>query len=127
MRDALDEARRRGRMSDGPFRGRPLGNWFARKMEPPVKRRFKTMSALEPPKTLDPTTVRTDFSRCRDELIDLVRGGEGVDFDRATIRSPYLRLLRMPVSSACNVLLAHARRHIWLARRALATSGKTSD
>jgi hypothetical protein len=43
----------------------------------------------------------------------------GVDLDRATMRSPYLKLLKMPLYSAYQVLLLHADRHLWLAREIL--------
>jgi hypothetical protein len=62
--------------------------------------------------------VRTEVIRCREALIDVVRSNLGVDFDRATLRSPFLWLLKMPVYSACHVLLNHGARHIWLAREA---------
>lgn len=118
MREALQTARSRGQMSNGPFRGRPLGNWFARQMAPPVKRRIKTTRQLQPPPELDRPAVRTEVVRCREALIDVVRSNVGVDFDRATLRSPFLWLLRMPVYSACHVLLNHGARHMWLAREA---------
>lgn len=127
IRAALDEARARGRMSNGPFRGRPLGNWFAGAMSPPVKRRMKTTRQLEPPPDLDPESVRADVARCRNELIDVVEANVGVDFDRATMRSPFLKLLKMPVYSACRVLLGHGARHLWLAREAAGTLEEAGD
>ncbi len=93
-------------------------------MEPPVKRRMRTSKKLEPLRDLDRETVRADFAACRDEMIALLRDADGLDLDRAKITSPFLSILRMPVFSAYQVLLAHARRHIWLARQ---TAGPPSN
>lgn len=116
---SLAEARDRGWRSDGIFRGGLIGNWFARLMEPPPKRRLPTMRKLEPPPDLDRETVRADFAGCRAELIALLGDADGVDLDRAKIASPFLSLLRMPVFSGFRIVLAHGRRHIWLAERTL--------
>lgn len=115
---ALEAGRRAGRSGEGPFRGRLLGNWFARLMEPPPRPRLKTLGRLEPPEALAPGTVLEEFEgRCRAIRESVVRA-DGLDLDRISIRSPYLWLLRMPVFSAYRVLLAHGRRHLWLAREA---------
>ncbi len=112
-------ARSAGLESSGPYRGGKLGNWFARTMEPPVKRRMRTSKKLEPPRELDREAVGADFAACRDEMIALLRDADGLDLDRAKIASPFLSILRMPVFSAYQVLLSHGRRHIWLARRTI--------
>ncbi len=117
-------ARSAGLESQGPYRGGKLGNWFARMMEPPVKRRMRTPKKLEPPPELEREAVIADFAACRDEMIALLREGDGVDLDRTKITSPFLSILRMPVFSAYQVLLAHARRHIWLAKQ---TAGPPSN
>jgi hypothetical protein len=106
---------------DQRFRGGKVGNWFAGMMEPPPKRRMKTPVKLEPPPALDRDAVIRDFAACRAEMVETLRSADGVDLDRCTIRSPFLWLLKMPVFSACQVLLAHGRRHIWLARETLET------
>ena len=114
---ALREARIRGFLGDGPFRGGKLGNWFARSMAPPVRRRMKTMKKLHPAPDLSAQDVLANFDRVRNDLIANIELARGVDLDRATIRSPYMRLLKMPVWSAYEVLLTHADRHVWLARQ----------
>ena len=54
--------------------------------------------------------------KCREEMIQLLRAADGIDLDKARFTSPFASFLKMPVYSAYNVLLAHARRHIWLAK-----------
>ncbi|MDX1577347.1 MAG: DinB family protein, partial [Gemmatimonadota bacterium] len=119
IRAALDGERASGRSAEGPFKGGMLGNWFARMLEPPPRRRLKTAKKLEPPRELRREEVSADFVACRDELLALMRAADGLDLDRARLRSPFLALLKMPVSSAFAVLLAHGRRHIWIAREGL--------
>lgn len=116
---ALREARITGVLGDGPFTGGKVGNWFARSMAPPVRRRMKTMKQLHPTPDLTVQGVLSHFDQVRNELITNMELARGVDLDRTTIRSPYLKLLKMPVWSAYEVLLTHADRHIWLARQSV--------
>ena len=120
MDPVIREARIRGRLSEGPFRGGLLGNWFARSMAPPVKRRMKTMKQLHPAPSLTADAVVQDFEAVRSALVASLESARGVDLDRAKIRSPYLKLLKMPLYSAYQVLLIHADRHLWLAGEILA-------
>lgn len=116
IRQAQAEGRAAGLEGDGPFRGGAIGNWFGRSMEPPVKRRFKTPKKLYPAPELDRDTVLADFETVRNEMIELLETGDGLDFDRIRMTSPFMKLLKMPIYSAYHVLLIHARRHIWLAK-----------
>jgi len=116
---ALRAARSRGRLGVGPFKGGAVGNWFARMMEPPVTRRMKTIQRLRPPLALTIDGVVAEFEAARDALRGSLELAKGVDLDAAKLRSPFLKPLKMPVSSAYPVLLSHARRHLWLAHEAM--------
>ncbi|MFV1988748.1 MAG: DinB family protein, partial [Gemmatimonadota bacterium] len=116
---AIRAARIRGFLGDGPFRGGTLGNWFARSMAPPVKRRMKTFKKLSPPPDLEPERVVQGFEKVRAELVASLESARGVDLDRAKLRSPHLKLLKMPLYSAYEVVLTHGDRHLWLAREIL--------
>jgi hypothetical protein len=120
---ALRKGREDGRLGGGPYRGAPIGNWFARTMEPPPKRRLRTTRELEPPMDLDPDAVEAEFRSTRERLIASLAAAEGLDLDALRIGSPFLALLRMPVSSAFRVLVAHGDRHLWLAEEALGQVG----
>jgi len=117
--EALRRGRERGRVGHGPYEGGLIGNWFARSMEPPPRRRMRTVKRLEPPIDLDPADVLEVFSATRGELVDSLRAAHGLDLDALKMSSPFMALLRMPVSSAYRVLVAHADRHLWLAHEAL--------
>jgi len=116
---SLRAARSRGKLADGPFEGGAVGNWFARMMEPPVTRRMKTMQRLRPPLALTIDGVVAEFDAARDALGASLELARGVDLDAAKLRSPFLKPLKMPVSSAYRVLLSHARRHLCLANEAV--------
>ena len=122
---ALEEARRHQWVSSGPFAGSAIGNWFARSMEPPVKRRMKTPRRLEPHAIQSREEIRADFVACREEFADLVRQWDGLDLDKARMTSPFLSLLKMSSYSGFQVLLSHARRHIWSAHQILGAAAPT--
>jgi len=117
---SVRSARSRGRLGEGPFKGGVVGNWFARTLEPPVTHRIKTMRQLYPPLALTAEGVVAEFEATRDALRASIELARGVDLDAAKLRSPLLKVLKMPVSSAYPVLLAHARRHLRLAHEAIA-------
>ena len=120
--EALTAARARGRLSDGPYRHGWLGPWFARSMEPPPKRRWKTAPRLVPDPSVD-GDVANSFARYQDELAELVEAGRGVDLGGTRISSPFMKLLRFSVGAAYGVLLGHNRRHIWLMREVMDAEG----
>ncbi|MDH3733078.1 MAG: DinB family protein [Gemmatimonadota bacterium] len=115
----IREARIRGVTSEGPFRGGKIGNWFARSMAPPVKRRMKTPKRLHPAAELTNEEVVQGFEQVRSELVQNLDSARGVDLDRAKMRSPYLKALKLPLFSAYEVLLSHGDRHLWLALQML--------
>jgi len=117
---ALEKGRVAGRLGSGPYRGGVIGNWFARSMAPPPKRRMRTTKRLEPPIDLDPVDVLADFEARCDALVASLAAADGLDLDALRMSSPFLALLRMPVSSVYRVVVAHGDRHLWLVEEALA-------
>lgn len=116
---ALERGEERGRHGTGPFRGGLIGNWFARTMAPPPKRRVRTTRQLEPAMDLDPEKVLAAFEARCDALVASFETADGLDLDALKLSSPFLSLLRMPVSSAYRVLVAHGDRHLWLIEETL--------
>ncbi|MEQ9401904.1 MAG: DinB family protein [Longimicrobiales bacterium] len=121
MAECSRRARSRGRTSDGPYRHPWLASWFARNMEPPPKQRVRTMGAMVPdPDVADPVA---DFAATQDALVSLFEEARGVDLGRARFASPFFRLLRLSLGTGFHTLLAHNRRHVWLAREVMAAEG----
>ena len=121
---ALEKGRVAGRLGSGPYRGGVIGNWFARSMAPPPKRRMRTTKRLEPPIDLDPVDVLADFEARCDALVASLVAADGLDLDALRMSSPFLALLRMPVSSAYRVLVGHGDRHLWLVEEMLGRSDR---
>jgi hypothetical protein len=116
---ALDRGRAAGKAGTGPFKGSVVGRFFARAMEPPVKRRVKTMAAMQPASELAAEPTLAVFLDLQGRLREILAAAEGLDLDGIRMSSPFVKLLRAPVFSWFSVLLAHNRRHIWLIREAL--------
>lgn len=121
MHSCIAAARKAGRTGDGPYRHPWIGSWFANSMEPPPKMRVPTATPMVPdPATVDPGD---DFRRVQDRLVAVLESARGVDLGKARFSSPFLKLLRLSVGTAFHTLLAHNRRHVWLAREVMAAEG----
>lgn len=123
LEENLREAREAGTTGSAPFRGSWLGRAFAGSMEPPVKRRVKTLSSVEPDADLDPEAALEAFREMEDRLESTVERSHGLDLDRIRMTSVFLprwlRWIKIPVFSWFAVLTAHDRRHLWLMRETL--------
>ncbi len=120
---ALDQALGRGRAAGktgtGPFKGSVVGRFFARSMEPPVRRRMKTMRAMLPDSDLPVEPTLAVFLDHQASIRELLVAAEGLDLDAIRMSSPFVKMVRAPVFSWFSVVLAHNRRHIWLIRNGL--------
>lgn len=126
--DALEEALERtaaeGVSGPPPYASSFIGSRFVRSLEPPVERRFKTLKRLIP--AADPgasADLLADFDAGMDRYERLLRTHVHVDLGRARMRSPFLWLLRLTLAEAARAVLAHNRRHFWLADEVLRSPG----
>jgi len=117
MRACIAKSRRQGRLSYGPYRHPWFGRWFTNTMEPPPKRRMPTAKGMVPDPDLDGSEVGPKFARIQDDLSQLMDDAWGVDLGKARFSSPFLRVVRLSLGTGLSLLLAHNRRHVWLARR----------
>ena len=115
---SIADGRAKGQTSHGPFRY----SWFARmiagSMEPPPKFRMRSPGLIRvaPGPRRRGSEVIPEFMRVRDLLADRVRQADGLDLVRVRLISPINRLLRVPLGTYFNFILAHDRRHLWQAR-----------
>ncbi len=113
METAIRNARS-GQAERAPFYPmRRLIGAFVRSMEPPPKRRFKTLKRMKPAADLDPEAVLAEFGTMQRALAAAARGAEGVELSKWAFRSPFSRLLRFTLHQGFELLAAHNRRHIW--------------
>ena len=115
MQACVTRSREAGRLSDGPYRHPWFGRWFTNAMEPPPKRRMKTAKAMIPDPELDGSEVGPKFARVQGTLAQLMEDTRGVDLGRARFSSPFACFVRLSLGTGLSVVLAHNRRHVWLA------------
>lgn len=93
-----------------------FARWFAKKLEPPVRRRIPAPADLHP----DASSIPAE--RVLDKLADTHRRfalvlfrARNADTSRIRLASPVSRFLRMNLYEAMMLLAAHERRHLWQA------------
>jgi len=115
---SIADGRAKGQYSGGPFRY----GWFARmiasSMEPPPRFRMRApkLMRVAPATTRRSAEVLPEFVRVREQLAERVRQANGLDLAHVRLISPVNRLLRVPLGTYFNFILAHDRRHLWQAR-----------
>lgn len=115
MEERLRASRASGRApSDGPYRHPWLARWMVRAMEPPPKKRVKTMRSMAPDPDPDPEEARSRFLAEQERLRHLLDDARGADLGRIRFGSPFMPLLRLSLGAGLELLLAHNRRHLWL-------------
>jgi hypothetical protein len=118
LTEAMEDARARGWTATG-VDGRTLfGRFVAYSQEPPVRFRIRTFRELAPEQDLDPDGVLEEFERLHEELIVRINESGTLDRKRIRIRSALDSRLRLSLADWFAFLAAHARRHLWQARRA---------
>jgi hypothetical protein len=119
--DPLDRAIQRG-FDRAMFGGRDFHpSWFGRlliaQMEPPPRRRMRASRKIVPQPVETGARLASEFDAMHRALIERIRKAASLDLSRVMVRSPLMRLLRMPLGTCFAFLLAHERRHLWQARQ----------
>lgn len=109
--------------SDGPYRHPLIARWFTSTLEPPPKRRVRTLASMVPDPGAEASDVLPRFRSAQRELLRLMRSARGYDLGRVRFSSPFASILRLSLGTAFASLLAHNRRHLWLIRELLAWDG----
>lgn len=109
---AIADARRDGRLSDGPFRQGVIGKIFLWYIEPPAKFRVPAPWPLRPNVRSTAHNALPDYLRTHAENITRLEAADGVDLRRARFPSPFLGVVPMDLLSLFSVWTSHERRHI---------------
>ena len=120
MRGALDQAQRETSVRRGPFAPGFFGRTFANSLEPPVKFRGRAPKAIIPSSTLSRAEILSRFHSSHATMKAMAREAATIDANRATFQNPFLKMIRMKVSTAFHVINAHDRRHLWQAEQVIA-------
>lgn len=122
MREAAERARERGYERGGPIAPGALGGWFARTMEPPPRRRITAPRKIQPASSRDKEAALEGFLAAQWEVEDLLRSCARLDTN-VRFRNPFVPLVRFRLGAGFLILAAHARRHLWQARRVIESPG----
>jgi hypothetical protein len=93
------------------------GSWFARQLEPPVRRKLKTSAILTPPETGDIHEAIRAFVESHELVRAIIASAAHVDLNRLRSRNPFVSLLRFSVGTGLLIINAHDSRHLWQAER----------
>lgn len=102
----------------GPFRGlhpTPIGRWFAKAMEPPVRLKGKAISAVAPRHHIPGETLLRDYTASHATYRHLVQAAAAVDVNRVVRPNAIVRQVKMRLSTVLLIIPAHDRRHLWQA------------
>ena len=116
---ALDDAKKRGVLSERAPKMDVLGRvlrWF---LEPPIRQRVRTSAPFVPRSVRAKSEAFGEFAALQDKLVGLLNRARGVDLRRVKIVSPFDRRVRYNVFSAFRIVVAHQRRHLWQAEQAV--------
>lgn len=116
----LQKAVADGRAKNLTGSGKVKYGFFARKfissMEPPYKMKLKTTSAMQnKSKNLSKETVLAEFLKIQDELLEILKSAQGLDFKKIKAPSMFFKLLKFNVGEWLASMASHERRHLWQA------------
>ena len=117
--DAALERSRAGVADEYRYRRGLVGNLLAWSMEPPARIRSRTLPTFVPDSEAPKDVVLSAFERSQAELARRIREASGRNLDELRIVSPFNERVSYNLYAAFCVLLAHERRHLWQAERAL--------
>jgi hypothetical protein len=120
MRGAVDRAKQERSVRRGPLAPGFFGRQFANSLEPPVRFRGRAPTAIVPSSTLSRAEILSRFHGSHAALKAMAREAATIDANRATFQNPFLKMVRMKLSSAFQVINAHDRRHLWQAEQVIA-------
>jgi hypothetical protein len=123
---AIERARQRGLMGQGPYKYGIMARWLTRTMEPPPRRKYKVPRRFtDPSSTHDIDRVLTDFDAAGEDWNRCLEAANGLHLARVKVRSPASPLMRFPLGSLFAMMAAHERRHLWQAKQAASAANST--
>jgi hypothetical protein len=97
-----------------------VGGLLAWTMEPPARMRMPTTAAFVPASGQPREVVLREFEQSQREVATRIERASGLNIDELRVVSPFNARVKYNVYAAFCLLLAHERRHLWQAERALA-------
>lgn len=110
---AMEEARREGLLSDGPFRLSRMGRFFVWYVVPPPVIRLPAPRVLRPLLEGRASEALPQLLASRRAVLERMKMAERIDLVRARFVSPFASVVKMDLLSVFSVFTAHERRHLW--------------
>ena len=117
----IAKAKRRGVPRRGPAKPGFFGQKFVNSLEPPVKMRGKAPNKIQPRPKRTRDEILHAFREAHAAFRHLVAESADIDTNTVTFANPLITFVRMRVSTAFNVIPAHARRHLLQAENVVAS------
>lgn len=119
MKEPAIRARATGRLRRRPALPGLVGQWFATKMEPPVKALFKmkAMRNIKPGTSPSLADALARFLTSQDEIRDYLCTNADLDLAGIRFPNPLVPGVRFSLATGLHVITAHERRHMWQAWR----------
>lgn len=115
IRGAIDLARSKEWRRTGPIASTRAGQWFIASQEPPVKRRLRAPSSVQPQSSKPRADVLAHYHDAHRLVMELISDSADLDVNRATFKNPFLSVIKVRVGTALRLIAAHDRRHLWQA------------
>ena len=100
-----------------PYRPTFVGGLLIKQVVPETTRRFPSPKIFKPADSSAIHDALGIFLNQQDELVSFVRQSEGIDYNRARLRSPVTPLMRYSLADAFVVTIVHESRHLAQAAR----------
>lgn len=114
MEAAICAGRAAGLIGDGPFTYGRLSRWVAWTADPANRKKYNTPArfAVSSARTYEPREVLEAFDAAGARWERCLHEASGLDLARVKVRSPAMRLLRLPLGALFGIQVAHERRHL---------------
>ena len=117
VRRGIEAARARGWTRRAPAVPGFSGALFVKSLEPPVTRRLRAPANTRPVPSKRRDAILAAYHAAHEHVRALVTDAAEIDANRACFVNPFLRVLRVRVSTGLRVIAAHDRRHLWQAEQ----------
>lgn len=115
---ALKRARKKQPATNAPaYKPSMVGGWLARQVNPDGGRSLPAPKVFRPSEVSNIQAPLELFLDQQVKFIDFVRQCNGIDYNKARLRSPVTPLIRYSLADAFVITVLHGQRHLGQARR----------
>ena len=100
-----------------PYRPSLVGGWLIKQVVPETTRKVSAPRVFKPSDSSSIQDALGLFLKQQEAFVRFVRESEGVDYNRARLRSPVTPLMRYSLADAFVVTIVHGYRHLAQANR----------